>query len=161
MSRMVQSAWCGALVALLAPTVVAAQEETTPPPQQAEQTELVFEREVFQYPQFQRRNPFHPLDSGDEGQVRFEQLRVSGIIVGADPLESVVTLTTSELTVSEDGSGVSVSEGQSWYAKVGQTVGNVRILEIHADRVVVEIEEFGIAEQRIMQLETRRLGGTP
>lgn len=161
MSRMIQTAWCGALAVLLAPMVVAAQEPPPPPPQQAEQTELVFEREVFRYPEFQRRNPFHPLDSGDAGQVRFEQLRVSGIIVAADPSQSVATLTTSELTVSEDGSGVSVSEGQSWYAKVGQTVGNVRILEIHTDRVVVEIQEFGIAEQRIMQLETRRLGGTP
>ena len=28
-------------------------------------------------------------------------------------------------------------------------------------KVVVEVEEFGLTEQKIMQLQTRRLGGTP
>ena len=150
---------CGAFGALMLPALAAGQEEPPPPPP-AEQTELVFEREVFRYPEFQRRNPFHALDAGDTGAVRFEQLRVGGILFSNDPSLSVVTLTNTELTVTEDGSGVQVSEGESWHAKVGQTVGNVRILEIHLDRIVVEVEEFGIAEQRIMQLETRRMGGT-
>ncbi len=158
MSRITRIVVCGAVGALMQPALAAGQEPPPPPP--AEPTELVFEREVFLYPTFQRRNPFHALDAGDTGAVRFEQLRVGGILFSSDPASSVVTLTTTEMTVSEDGTGLTVSEGESWHAKVGQTVGNVRILEIYQDRVVVEVEEFGIAEQRIMQLETRRLGGT-
>ena len=68
---------------------------------------------------------------------------------------------TSTVSVSETGQDVSVSEGRSWYLKVGQSIGNVRVIEIRREQVVVEVEEFGLTEQKIMQLETRRLGGTP
>jgi hypothetical protein len=34
----------------------------TPPPGPPPEPELVFEREIFQYPAFQRRNPFLPLE---------------------------------------------------------------------------------------------------
>ena len=149
----------GGLALLMAPAYAAGQDAPPPPPQQQQQTELVFEREVFTYPAFQRRNPFRPLAVGDGGQVRFEQLRLGGILFSNVPGESVCVLSTAELTVAEDGSGVTVGEGESWYAKEGQTIGNVTVLEIHPDRVLVEVEEFGIAEQRTMQLQTRRLGG--
>lgn len=150
---------------LLLPAVLAGQQQAQPAPQQAaaaqqEPTELVFEREVFSYPSFQRRNPFKPLVAG-EGGPRFEQLRVMGILYDPDPAASVAVLGTSTVTVSEDGQQVTVSEGRSWYLKVGQSIGNVRILEIRRDQVVVEVEEFGLTERKIMQLETRRLGGTP
>jgi hypothetical protein len=154
--------------ALLLPIGLAAQQQTQPQPaqqqaaagQQQAPTELVFEREVFTYPSFQRRNPFRPLVAG-EGGPRFEQLRVMGILYDPNPAASVAVLGTSTVTVSETGQDVSVSEGRSWYLKVGQSIGNVRILEIRRDQVVVEVEEFGLTEQKIMQLETRRLGGTP
>ncbi len=154
--------------ALLLPVGLAAQQQTQPQPAQQQQasaqqqapTELVFEREVFSYPSFQRRNPFKPLVAG-EGGPRFEQLRVIGILYDANPAASVAVVGTSTVTVSETGQDVSVSEGRSWYLKVGQSIGNVRILEIRRDQVVVEVEEFGLTEQKIMQLETRRLGGTP
>ena len=142
---------------LVAPQVALAQEG---PPQQQAETELVFEREVFRYPAFERRNPFRPLSIGEGGIVRYEQLTLMGILYSENPSESVAVLGTGELTISEDGAGATRGEGQAFYAKVGQTVGNVRILEIHATQVVVEVEEFGIMEQKIMELQTRRLGGT-
>jgi len=145
--------------ALLLPVGVRAQQEQ-PPAQQQGPTELVFEREVFRYPSFQRRNPFRPLVAG-EGGPRFEQLRLMGVIYDADPASSVAVLGTSAVSISEDGLEVSVTDGKSWYLKVGQSIGNVRIIEIRREQVVVEVEEFGLTEQKIMQLETRRLGGTP
>jgi len=157
MSTIVRFVLCGVVGMVLVPSSVAGQ---APPPQQQE-TELVFQREVFRYPQFERRNPFRPLGVGDAGAVRFEQLRLAGIIYSADPLESVAIVTTAELTVSDGGAGVTVTDGQAWSAKVGQTVGNVRFLEIGQNQVLVEVEEFGIVEQKIMQLQIRRLGGTP
>jgi hypothetical protein len=82
-----------------------------------------------------------------------------GILYDADPSSSVALLGTSEMNVSEDGQTVDVTDGQTWYLKVGQSIGNVRVIEIRREQVVVEVEEFGLTEQKIMQLETRRLGG--
>lgn len=133
----------------------------TPPPAQQPPTELVFEREVFTYPTFQRRNPFLPLTAGNQGGPRFEQLRLMGIIYSEIPSESVAIIGTSTVNMSEDGATVTILDGLSWYLKVGQSIGNLRIVEVRPDQVVVEVEEFGLTEQKIMQLQTRRLGGTP
>ena len=147
---------------LFVPAPSAAQEPPAQePPGQQEPTELVFQREVFTYPAYQRRNPFRPLVAGDEGGPRFEQLRVVGIIYSDDPAASVAIIGTSAVSMSPDGSQMTVTEGRSWYVKAGQTIGNIRIVEVRRDQVVVEVEEFGLTEQRIMQLQTRRLGGNP
>lgn len=141
---------------------VEAQDPPQEPPAQQQATELVFEREVFQYPGLQRRNPFRPLLAADEGGPRFEQLRLMGVLYSEEPGASVAVVGTSQVSVSEDGSQVNVSQGgDAWYLKVGQSIGNTRIVEIRREQIVVEVEEFGLTEQRIMQLETRRLGGTP
>lgn len=147
--------------ALLLPLAAAAQEPPASPPTQQQPTELVFEREVFSYPNLQRRNPFHPLTGADEGGPRFEELRVVGILYSDDPSGSVAVLGTSTVELSEDGATVTVQPGPSWYLKVGQSVGNIRVVEIHREQVVVEVAQFGLTEQKIMQLQTRRLGGTP
>lgn len=150
--------------ALLLPLAASAQEPPPagqqPPAQQAP-TELVFEREVFTYPSLQRRNPFRPLSGGNQGGPRFDELRLVGIIYSDDPSGSVAVVGTSTVEWSEDGSSATVQPGQSWYLKVGQSVGNIRIVEIRREQVVVEVEEFGLTEQKIMQRLTRRLGGTP
>ncbi|HSW31869.1 MAG TPA: hypothetical protein VLH75_20465 [Longimicrobiales bacterium] len=147
--------------ALLLPQAAAAQEPPATPPAQQQPTELVFEREVFSYPALQRRNPFHPLTGADQGGPRFEELRVVGILYSDDPSKSVAVLGTSTVELSEDAATVTVQPGPSWYLKVGQSVGNIRVVEIHREQVVVEVEQFGLTEQKIMQLQTRRLGGTP
>lgn len=145
--------------AALLPVGLTAQD---PPPTPPPATELAFEREVFEYPTFQRRNPFRALTAGDQGGPQFDQVRLMGIIYSDDPSSSVAILGTSTVEVAEDGSSVTVSpDGQAWYLKVGQSIGNIRIIEIRREQVVVEVEEFGLAEQRIMQLQTRRLGGSP
>ena len=160
---MIRLSW-GALAlaaVLAAPAWVAAQD---PPPDSTAQqaaTELVFEREVFRSPEFKRRNPFRPLLASDSGGPRFTQLRLIGIIFSDDPSLSVAIVGTSQVNLSEDATAVTLVDGQSWYLKVGQSVGNIRIVEIRREQVVVEVEEFGLTEQKIMQLTTRRLGGTP
>lgn len=158
MKRLASLGLISASAALLAPLGAEAQG---PPPAQQPPTELVFEREVFTYPTGARRNPFRPLTGSNQGGPRFETLRVLGIIHSADPRASTVMLGTSTVSVSEDGTNVSVGKGQSWFLKVGQSIGNVRVVEIRRDQVVVEVEEFGLTEQKIMQLQIRRLGGTP
>lgn len=150
------------LIALAGMSDVLEAQDPPPAPDEEPPTELVFEREVFQYPTFQRRNPFLPLDATNDGGPRFEQLRLMGIIHSEVAGESVAILGTSQVNVSADGANATVSPGgQGFYLKVGQSIGNTRIVEIRRDQVVVEFEEFGLTEQRIMQLATRRDGGTP
>ncbi|MBI4537908.1 MAG: hypothetical protein HY704_00180, partial [Gemmatimonadetes bacterium] len=42
---------------------------------------------------------------------------------------------------------------KSYPGRRGDVIGNVRILEIHADRVIVQVEEFGLFEQRVVALK--------
>ena len=161
MTNLVQRGFLALLALALAPAVVAAQDPPPPPPPAQQQAELVAEREVFQYPAFERRNPFKALTAGVEGAPRFEQLRLMGIIHSDDPSMSVAIVGTSTVTLSEDASTVTVQEGNAWYLKVGQAIGNIRVVEIRREQVVMEVEEYGLTERKIMQLETRRLGGTP
>lgn len=141
---MVRSLLAGTAIAAL-PAGAVAQEPA--PPQQAEPTELVFEREVFDYPSYERRNPFEPLTSTTSGP-RFEQIRLRGVIYSPDPRRSVALLSAGD---AQGGNG-----GQTRRIRVGESWGNVRVLEIHRDEIVVEVEEFGLMERRVLQLDRRR-----
>jgi hypothetical protein len=98
--------------------------------------------------------------AGVEGAPRFDQLRLMGIIYSDDPGSSVAIVGTSIVQLSEDATTASIVEGRAWYLKVGQSIGNIRVIEIRREQVVMEVEEYGLTERKIMQLETRRLGGT-
>jgi hypothetical protein len=139
--------------ALVAPASPVASQESPPPPQTTQgpdTTTLVFEREVFVYPTYQRRNPFTPLLTGDEAGPRFEELRLIGVLFSSDPAKSVALF----------GPRVA-SEGpmQTYRVRRGDTLGNIRVLEIQRSRVVVEVVEFGLTEQRIMELQRPGQGG--
>jgi len=123
-----------------------------PPPQPPDSVDLVFEREVFFYPRYERRNPFAPLLSGDESGPRFEEIQLIGIIYSSNPDLSVASF--GPRPGQEGGAAV-----QSYRVRRGDTLGNVRILEIQQKRVVVQVEEFGMTEQRIMELKRPGQGG--
>jgi hypothetical protein len=139
----------------VSPSVLQAQQPAGPPPE----PELVAEREVFAYPSFARSNPFVPLSASDQGGPRFEQLTLTGIIWDADPTFSVAVVTTGAVTVAPDGT-VSMAPGAAYNAKVGQRIGNTTIREIQRDRVMVDVEEFGLTDRRTMFIASRRQGGT-
>jgi len=127
--------------------------QAPPPPQRPDSVTLVFEREVFVYPQYERRSPFAPLLSDVEGGPRIEGLRLLGIISSPDPRASVALLgPRSEQT--EDPTAV-----RTYRVRQGDRLGNIRILQIQETRIVVEIEEFGMTEQRIMELPRPGQGG--
>lgn len=127
-----------------------------PPPQ----VDLVFEREIFRYPGTQRRNPFHPLLSDAAGP-QFDRIRVLGIIYSSDPSLSVVSLTTAPADAGAGGGGGGqyAQAGSTVRLRVGESWGNTRILEIHPDRVVVEVTEFGVTEREVLTMPTRRSQG--
>jgi hypothetical protein len=147
-----------AAAALLLPTVAEAQNP--PPPERPLETELVFDREVFQYPSFTRRNPFRPLLASDAGGPRFERLTLIGIVYSDDPSQSVAVLSTGGLSIAEDGTTQPIA-GDAHYLKVGQSVGNTTVRAIHRDRVDVVVTEFDEQIPRTMIFVSRRPGGTP
>lgn len=114
--------------------------------------ELVFEREVFQYPEFQRRNPFRVL-LGDDSGPRFESMSVQGIVFSAEDRSGSMVLMRA-------GQAEAEQKAQSRRLRSGETWGNVRVLEIRRTEVVVEVTEFGLTEQKIMRLPTRAQGGS-
>lgn len=142
-----------ALVALLSIAgPVAAQNPQAQGPTGApgDTTELVFEREVYTYPSFERRNPFRALVGGADGGPRFEQLELLGIIQSP----------RSEFSVALLGVGGASGElGETYRVRQGQTLGNSRILDIQRSRVIVEVTEFGLTEQRALELERPDDGG--
>ncbi len=145
------------LSALAYPIGVAAQEE------QGEQevlpdgseTELVFDREVFAYPSFARRNPFKALVSGDDSGPRFEDIRLLGVIVSSDPRASVALF-----GVSEPGGGRTGAIVRTYRARLGDRLGNTRLLDIERRRVIVEVEEFGLTERRSLEVKRPGEGGS-
>ena len=144
-------AFCFVLATTLLLAVPLAAQAPPGPPQ--EPTELVFEREVFDYPTFERRNPFRPL-VGDTGSgPRFEQIRLRGIIWSTDPAGSVALFQASA------AGGAANAPAASRRLRRGETWGNMRVVEIQRDLVVVDVEEFGLTERRTLELTRRRAEG--
>lgn len=136
------------LLVLALPAAAAAQggEQQRPQPVEPDTTRLVFEREVFAYPDYERRNPFRPLLGSLEGGPQFDRVRLLGIIYSSDRSRSVALLGSGE---------------ESRRLRVGESWGNTRVLEIRPEEVIVEVEEFGLTEQRVLELSRRRGGGGP
>jgi hypothetical protein len=149
---------CAALA--FTPVLVHAQEPAPAAPQGGPppEPELVYERELFSYPAFARRNPFAPLE-GALGGVRFEQLSLVGIMYSSDPSASVAVVSTGGYSVADDGT-LSPVEGDAFNVKVGQRIGNVTVREIQRDRIIVDVEEFGLTDRRTMTFLSRRQGGS-
>lgn len=144
--------------ALLALSAFSAGAQETPPPrppssQQPDTAGLVFDREVFVYPRYERRNPFVRLVAGDESGPRFEDIRLIGVIFASDPGASVALLGPRE------GLGEGQGPSRTYRVRRGDTLGNFRIVEIQRTRVVVVVSDFGMTEQRIMELQRTGQGG--
>jgi len=134
----------------------AAPGQQRPPPQRPDTADLVFEREVFFYPQYERRNPFVPLLDGAEGGPRFEEIRLLAVIYSSNPDLSVALFGPR----AGEGEAEQQAARRTYRARRGERLGNVRILEIQQTRVVVEVEEFGLTEQHIMELQRPGQGGS-
>jgi hypothetical protein len=129
----------------------------TPPPQTVDSLDLVFEREAFMYPRYDRRNPFLPLVAGDEQGPRFEEIELKGILFSRNPDRSIAMFGIR--TGESQNQGEGAVGGRAYGAKRGDDLGNVRILEIQPTRVVVLVEEFGLTEQRVLELPRPGEGG--
>jgi hypothetical protein len=151
-----------ALTLAAAPLSAQEPEPAAPPPAAdssagppASLTELIFEREVYAYPTYARRNPFAPLVGAQGNGPRFEQVRLRGIIWSAEPRASVALFGLVAAAVAADTTGVPTTRR----LRVGESWGNMRVTDIQRDRVVVSVEEFGLSEQKVLDLTRPRRGG--
>ncbi len=139
-------------VALSLPAAASAQDR--PPPD----TDLVMRREVFQYPDYARRNPFAPLLSADGGGPRFERLVLLGIVFSTDGQRSMALFGEGSAADASTGALSVVAGAKTYRLRVGESIGNTTILEIHERRVLVAVDEFGQSEQHTMELRRRTRG---
>jgi hypothetical protein len=117
--------------------------------------ELVLEREVFSYPVYERRNPFKSLLAGSADGPLFEELTLLGILHSPDPDLSVALLGAGELA---RGGGDVASSSRTYRVRRGDVLGNIRVLEIRPALVVFDVREFGLSEQKTLELK-RPMGG--
>lgn len=111
------------------------------PDQGFHEAKLIFEREIFTYPSYPRRSPFHPLTEVAERGPRFEDLLLLGIIFSRDLGGSVALLGIR----STQDSGISTRR-----IREGQRLGAIRVVEIREREVEVQVEDFGVARTRIL-----------
>jgi hypothetical protein len=106
-----------------------------------DQITLVYEREVFSYRGADRRDPFRPLTDDNQMGPRFQDLSLQGIIYSSVPGESVALLRAGQDRV--------------FRARVGDVIGNSRVIEIGPTRVVMAVETFGTIRQEILEMPQR------
>ncbi len=117
---------------------------------------LAFEREVFTYPEYARRNPFRSLLGGPEGP-RFETLLLLGILYSPFAGESIAlfaegTRAVTPATASSRETYTVELTGGTYRVREGATLGNLTVRSIERLQVTVELVEFGIMERRTMLL---------
>ncbi len=129
-----------ALVLLVAPGLKAQEREQDPPTEvDRAQTAPTLERETFSYVAGGRRDPFRPLEAGDELGPRFEDLELSGIIYGAQA-GSVIVL-------------VDRSTQRRYRIWEGDIVGGAQLLEVTPDEAVFVVTVFGVSRQETLRLK--------
>lgn len=127
----------------------AGQEAAPPPaPLPGDTFQLVFEREVFSYPAFQRRNPFSPLTTETDGP-RFDDVELRMVILVEDGPGSVATLA---LRGTGGRTAAQGAAARTFRVREGDVLGNMRIRTIRLREIVVEVDEFGQRETRVLEL---------
>lgn len=103
--------------------------------------EPVYEREVFDYPEEGRRNPFAPVDAGVREGPRFQNLQLRGIIFSPG-VGSVAVL-------------VDQSTGKTYRVRDGQSIGQARVIEIRRSEVLFRVRGPTQARRETLQVDRR------
>jgi len=133
----------GFALAVAAQAVSAQAAPPQAPPASGQQAEvpLKLDREVFAYPSDGRRDPFKPLDGKDAMGPLYEELVVRSIIYSPNSRLSVVNVV--------DGSKA------LYRLRVGDIVGNARVVAIEPYRVRLAVSSFGLIREEVLELAQR------
>lgn len=138
------SARIGFIVLLVLAAAPASAQQPAPanPARQApaasDEPRLVFDREVFTYPENGRRDPFQPLRASDSGP-QFAELSLRMIMYSPNPSESMILLQDASQKVHR--------------LRRGDSVGSATVVDIGRTRVVFSISEFGMQRQEVLDLK--------
>ncbi|MGB5304176.1 MAG: hypothetical protein WBO43_02015 [Gemmatimonadota bacterium] len=128
------------LLLLGAPELMAQTAEQDPVTEvDRAQTAPALERETFSYVAGGRRDPFRPLEAGDELGPRFEDLELSGIIYSPEAA-SVVVL-------------VDRSTQRRYRVWEGDIVGGAQLLDVTPDEAIFVVTVFGVTRQETLRLK--------
>ncbi len=128
------AAGCASVAALalaLAAEPATAQASTVASP--------VYEREVFTYPSVGRRDPFRPLNAGEQIGPQFEDLTLSGVLYNP-AIGSVATLTDRKT-------------GRRYRSREGYVLGEIRVAAIRPMEVDFVITSFGISRRETLKVK--------
>lgn len=155
MSRFVYACLFILAVGWLGPGGLEGQDPPTQPP--ADSLALAFEREVFTYPDYDRRNPFKTLVTADGGGPRFENLLLLGILYSPFAGESIALFGEGTRTIdpgdANNPQSVTVDlTGGTYRVREGATLGNLTVSQIDRLQVIIELVEFGLVESRTLLL---------
>ena len=124
-----------------------------PPGQLGDSLALAFEREVFTYPSYARRNPFKTLVSAEGGGPRFESLLLLGVLYSPFAGESIALFGEGSRSVNPTDQSVTVDiTGGTYRVREGATLGNLTVSKIDRLGVTIELIEFGLTESRTLLL---------
>lgn len=101
--------------------------------------EVAFSREVFTYEGDGRRDPFLSLLASGDLRPAYNDLKL--VAVAYDPTGR------KSVAVMRD-----VSSNDQYRVRVGQTLGRMRVAQIHPKSVTFTIDEFGYSRQEILAL---------
>ena len=90
-------------------------------------------------------------ETGNDTEPRFEELVLLGVIYSTDPAASVALLSVD----TQQG-----ATARTFRVRRGDRLGNTRVLQIQRTRVLVEVEEFGLTEQRALEVKRPGQGGS-
>lgn len=102
---------------------------------------VTLEREVFDYPAVDRRDPFEPLSTGDELGPRFEDLRLAGVIYSPDR-GSIAIL-------------VDAATRRRYRVWEGDVIGGARLVTVHPDEAEFQVTIFGVSRRDTLRLKTQ------
>lgn len=100
---------------------------------------LVLSRESFGYPRDGRRDPFASLIASGDIRPLLEDLKLTGIIVGATPATSMAMLKD-------------ISTKEIYKARIGSVFGRIRVTAIRQGEVTLAVDEFGFTRQAVLTM---------
>lgn len=133
------------LLTAVAATLLCVEATAAQSPPMPVDTFPVYEREAFDYPVAGRRDPFRPLNAGQQIGPRFEDLALNGVLY-APQVGSVATLTDEKT-------------GRRYRAREGEALGEVRVAAIRPTEVDFVITSFGVSRRETLRVKREEIGG--